>query len=197
MIFFFLTVVNRNGIVWRRSQASGGYKSVKAAPKKAPGRGPAAWSLALGTTTEIGAANVEKLHSDPLKWSDGPTGSSQLVSVSKYKHAYRYPVLYQKMKTSKVMEACVGITLVISVQLMETWHDSRPAFFKLITHNNMLWVLVIGTISKVQRLYPVVDSLFSKVNRSHTKGKHPATSPTICSVDVAWVCCWECGFWMV
>lgn len=40
--FFASALVDRNGIVLRRSQASGGYRSVKAVQKKAPGRGPAA-----------------------------------------------------------------------------------------------------------------------------------------------------------
>lgn len=37
-----VVVVDRSGIVWRRSQGSGGSRSVKVVPKRAPGRGPAA-----------------------------------------------------------------------------------------------------------------------------------------------------------
>lgn len=38
----FSAVIGRNGTAWRRSLASGGFRSAKAAPRKAPGREPAA-----------------------------------------------------------------------------------------------------------------------------------------------------------
>lgn len=80
-------VVDRNGTVWRRSPASGGFRSAKA-PKKAPGSESAAWGLAVVTTTERGAATAGKLPSNPPKWRDVLTGSSHPGSVSARRWAY-------------------------------------------------------------------------------------------------------------